>query len=67
MSSVATGMVVLSGTMHVFVDFNFRCVRVLATIFTARKRSLGQDNVFTGVCLSAGGLPISPHWMQTPP
>ena len=24
-------------------------------IFTARKRSLGQDNMFTGVCLSTGG------------
>ena len=24
-------------------------------IFTARKRSLGQGNMFTGVCLSTGG------------
>ena len=39
----------------------------LATIFTARRRSLGQGNVFTGVCLSTGGLPIPPHWMQTKP
>ena len=29
-------------------------------IFTSRKRSLGQGNVFTGVCLSTeGGLPGS--------
>ena len=27
----------------------------LFTIFTARKRSLGQFNMFTGVCLSTGG------------
>ena len=26
-------------------------------IFTARKRSLGQGNMFTGVCLSTGGVP----------
>ena len=27
-----------------------------SSIFTARKRSLGQGNVFEGVCLSAGVL-----------
>ena len=26
-------------------------------VFTARKRSLGQGNVFTGVCLSTGEVP----------
>ena len=26
-------------------------------IITARKRSLGQGNMFTGVCLSTGGVP----------
>ena len=26
----------------------------VAIIFTARKRSLGQDNIITGVCLSTG-------------
>ena len=31
---------------------NFQAVPVL---FTARKRSLGQGNMFTGVCLSTGG------------
>ena len=38
-------------------------------MFTARKRSLGQGNVFTPVCHSVhrweGGLP-NPLWMQTP-
>ena len=28
-------------------------------VFTARKRSLGQGNMFTGVCLSTGGVPGS--------
>ena len=27
-------------------------------LFTARKRSLGQGNVFTGVCLSTGGVSV---------
>ena len=27
-------------------------------IFTGRKRSLGQGNVFTGVCLSTGGISL---------
>ena len=26
-------------------------------VVTARKRSLGQGNMFTGVCLSTGGVP----------
>ena len=26
-------------------------------LVTARKRSLGQGNMFTGVCLSTGGVP----------
>ena len=26
-------------------------------LFTARKRSLGQGNMFTGMCLSTGGVP----------
>ena len=33
------------------------------TVFRTHKRSLGQDNVFTGVCLSTGGwgcLPLGP-------
>ena len=29
-------------------------------IITARKRSLGQGNVFTGVCLSTGGVGFPP-------
>ena len=32
----------------------YRCY-VIGYIFTARKRSLGQGNMFTGVCLSTGG------------
>ena len=31
------------------------------SVSTARKRSLGQGNVFTGVCLSTGGLCPSMH------
>ena len=31
------------------------------SIFTARKRSLGQGNMFTGVCLSTGGVPDQVH------
>ena len=38
------------------------CVSILllpksGMIITARKRSLGQGNMFTGVCLSTGGVP----------
>ena len=29
---------------------------VMTNIFTTRKRSLGQGNMFTGVCLSTGGM-----------
>ena len=29
--------------------------KILTPIFTARKRSLGQGNMLTGVCLSTGG------------
>ena len=38
-------------------------------IFTARKRSLGQGNKFTGVCLSTGGVPdqVQPPGPCTPP
>ena len=44
-------------------------------IFTARKRSLGQGNMFTGVCLSTGGVPgtryppdqVHNPWDQVPP
>ena len=32
-------------------------------VFTARKRSLGQGNMFTGVCLSTGGV-LSQHALQ---
>ena len=37
-------------------------------IFTARKRSLGQGNIFTGVCLSRGGLCMMslPVWLSGP-
>ena len=35
---------------------------LLQRIFTARKRSLGQGNMFTGVCLSTGGS----TWPGTP-
>ena len=31
-------------------------------VFTARKRSLGQGNVFTGVCLSTGEVPGPGGW-----
>ena len=36
-----------------------RDVRPLSVqcFITARKRSLGQGNMFTGVCLSTGGVP----------
>ena len=34
----------------------------LLLVFTARKRSLGQGNMFTGVCLSTGGLVHCPGW-----
>ena len=36
-------------------------------LFTARKRSLGQGNVFTGVCLSTGGLCMMslPVWLPS--
>ena len=33
-----------------------QCKLPLLSLITARKRSLGQGNVFTGVCLSTGGL-----------
>ena len=33
-------------------------VNSFVIIFTARKRSLGQGNIFTGVCLSTGGVCI---------
>ena len=38
--------------------FHFKVVFIalLLTSFIAHKRSLGQDNVFTGVCLSTGGV-----------
>ena len=37
-------------------------------VITARKRSLGQGNMFTGVCLSMGGVPDQVHPPeQTPP
>ena len=35
-------------------------------IFTARKRSLGKGNIFTGVCVSAGGWQTLPS-RKTPP
>ena len=38
---------------------------VMTNIFTTRKRSLGQGNMFTGVCLSTGGMVWSwgvPAW-----
>ena len=38
-----------------------------ATVITARKRSLGQGNKFTGVCLSTGGVPDQVTSGQTPP
>ena len=48
----------LSGKMNIQIP-RFYIFPVLwqpcSCIFTARKRSLGQDNVFTGVCLSTGG------------
>ena len=31
------------------------CVAICGTFITSRKRSLGQGNMFTGVCLSTGG------------
>ena len=34
-----------------------------AVVFTARKRSLGQGNMFTGVCLSTGGV-LSQYALQ---
>ena len=38
------------------------------SIFTTRKRSLGQGNKFTGICLSRGGVPDQiPPWADTPP
>ena len=37
----------------------------LSNIFTARIRSLGQGNIFTGVCLSTGGEGVS--LTETPP
>ena len=41
-------------------------------IITARKRSLGQDNNFTGACLSTGGGQSAPRrgstsWIEPPP
>ena len=35
--------------------------------FTARKRSLGQSNFFTGVCLSTGGWGWQTPPRETPP
>ena len=35
-------------------------------IFTAHKRSFGQGNIFTGVCLSNGGVANTPY-PDTPP
>ena len=49
-------------TKNMYVDQSF-------LIITARKRSLGQGNVFTPVCHSVHrdeGIPTFPHWMQTP-
>ena len=41
----------------------------ISSIFTSRKRSLGQGNIFTGLCLSGGGVADTPwapqrddHW-----
>ena len=36
----------------------------LHIIFTAHKRSLGQGNVFTGVCLSTAGEGVSTSWSR---
>ena len=58
----------------------FVCVSILllpksGMIITARKRSLGQGNMFTGVCLSTGGGVPGPGgclvpggaWWRSPP
>ena len=39
-----------------------RILHCILFIVTARKRSLGQGNVFTGVCLSTGGVPAPRGW-----
>ena len=38
-----------------FLGFLSKKIKIYLTLVTARKRSLGQGNNFTGVCLSTGG------------
>ena len=45
-------MLWIHGTTHACQSISVHCYLVV----TARKRSLGQDNMFTGVCLSTGGV-----------
>ena len=45
------------------------CITWRVDIFTARKRSLGQGNIFTGICLSTGGGGLPDRetpWIETP-
>ena len=43
LQTVSPGLSISSRILSYLIDFH---------IFTARKRSLAQDNIFTGVCLS---------------
>ena len=43
-----------SGILFELTDLIDRVTKLKSVIITARKRSLGQGNVFTGVCLSTG-------------
>ena len=52
-----------TGPIYAFVQTTlwWSMIRRILLIFTARKRSLGQGNKFTGVCLSTRGVP-GPVW-----
>ena len=50
--------------------YTFHSISTVCVIITARKRSLGQGNIFTGACLSTvggGGLPDRDPPGQRPP
>ena len=58
-SLTSSSIVIIKHKVKPTIHQVLHCTGLLAVIFTARIRSLGQGYMFTGVCLSTGGCACS--------